>query len=234
MIVQLDDPHSDVVGDRVIPSPATCVTGVFTNSFVIQAPRARSRVLGIRFHPPGAWALLAHPLDELSDATSDLDTLLGPAAAHLAEQCHDAGSGMERIRRVLDWLRRRLQGQDPPPRLDAVVRHVARAIKDSRGTARIAELRAQAGISAACLTGAFRRQVGVTPKHFARIIRFDRALSLLARPGARLAEVAFRSGYYDQPHMNADFREIARLTPGDYLRASRYPGSQSVEWTGST
>lgn len=229
LIVQLDAPHSDVIGDRVVPSPATCVTGVFTRAFVIQAPPTPSRVLGIRLHPPGAWALLTQPLDELADTTCDLSTLLGPTAARLAERCHDAGSGAERIRRVVEWLRRHLPREGAPRPLDALVRHVAREIVDSGGAVRIADLRERAGISASRLTGAFRHQIGLTPKHYARIVRFSHALSRLDRPDARLADIALRSGYYDQPHMNADFREIAGISPGEYLRARRYPGSPSLE-----
>jgi AraC-like DNA-binding protein len=68
----------------------------------------------------------------------------------------------------------------------------------------------------------------VTPKRLARIHRFDRALTLVSREDGSLADVAQRAGFFDQPHMNAEFRELAGLTPGQFLAATRYPNSLSL------
>lgn len=92
----------------------------------------------------------------------------------------------------------------------------------------LAALRAQTGLTDARLISLFREQVGVTPKRLARIHRFDRALNLLTRERGTLATVAQRAGYFDQPHMNADFREMAGLTPREFLVATRYPSSMSL------
>jgi AraC-like DNA-binding protein len=66
------------------------------------------------------------------------------------------------------------------------------------------------------------------PKALARILRFDRvAERLLAVTEPRLAEVAYDCGYYDQAHLNRDFREFARTTPSAYL-ARRLPDGGGV------
>jgi len=60
--------------------------------------------------------------------------------------------------------------------------------------------------------------VGLPPKTVGRILRFDRvAQQLLEVDAPRLAEVAYDCGYYDQAHLNRDFRDFAGTTPGDYL-----------------
>ena len=64
----------------------------------------------------------------------------------------------------------------------------------------------------------FREQVGLPPKTVGRIMRFDRAVSLLAREDAELAGVAFECGYYDQAHLNRDFREFAGVSPAAFAR----------------
>jgi AraC-like DNA-binding protein len=227
LIVQLDDRYLDVTTAGAAPTPAACVTGVFSRPAVVQAPRRPCRVLGVRLRPAGAWALLAHPLCQLAELTADLGDLLGRAGDELAERCHDAGSGIERVRSAVAWLGRQLRRPDASG-VDPAAHWVARRIADTAGSRPIAALRAETGLTDARLISLFRQQVGVTPKRLARIHRFDRALTLLTREGGTLAGVAQRAGYFDQPHMNAEFREMAGLTPREFLAATRYPNSLSL------
>ena len=226
LIVQLDDRYRDIHGDHTILTPTVCVTGVHARPMVVQAPPRPCRVLGIRLHPAGAWAVLAHPLFELADLTADLRDVLGREAGELAEQCAGVGGGIERVRRVVAWLTRLLH-RSSAGRVDPAVGWVAGRIAASAGRTSIAALRAETGVGDAKLVSLFRQQVGVTPKKLARIHRFGHALGLLGRGGS-LADLAVTAGYYDQPHMNAEFREMAGLTPLEVLRATRYPNSMSV------
>ena len=66
----------------------------------------------------------------------------------------------------------------------------------------------------------FREQIGVAPKTLARVIRFDRAVRLLRASAQQgLAEIAFACGYFDQAHMNREFRELAGTTPKALIEA---------------
>jgi AraC-like DNA-binding protein len=228
LIIQLDDRYLDVLEHECVPTPAVCVTGIYSRALVVQAPPRRSRVLGVRLHPAGAWILLAHPLHELADVTADLGDLLGRATAELAERCHDAVSGTERVRRAVTWLGSRIRHPAHACDVDPAVQWVARRLAAAGGNRPIGPIRAETGLSDARLISLFRQQVGVTPKRYARIHRFGRALALLSREGASLAGAALGAGYYDQPHMNAEFREMAGLTPRQYLQARRFPNSVSL------
>lgn len=59
-------------------------------------------------------------------------------------------------------------------------------------------------------------------KVYARLVRFDRVLRV---PGARLTDVALDAGYYDQAHVDAEFRDLAGLTPTAFLAARFAEGS---------
>jgi AraC-like DNA-binding protein len=86
----------------------------------------------------------------------------------------------------------------------------------------IATLRARTGLSKARLAAAFRVQVGLTPKVYARIVRFHRALRLLQHGAAPVTEVALTARFYDQPHLNAEFRALGGITPRQFV-AARHP-----------
>jgi transcriptional regulator GlxA family with amidase domain len=70
----------------------------------------------------------------------------------------------------------------------------------------------------------FVREVGVSPKRLARILRFRAALErLAAAPAVDLTQLALECGYYDQAHLDRDFRELASMTPSEY-RVARGAG----------
>ncbi len=219
LIVQLDTPHREIAPRPTSRYPAVCATGLMTGPVVIEAPRGRCRVLGIQLHPAGAYALLDGPLFAFADLTVDLADLVGGAAVELAERCEAAGSDEERVREAVRWVEERLAWTR---RADAVVAWAATQIA-ARPRLSVTELRETTGLSKTRLLALFREQVGVTPKRFQRMHRFRRALTLLRERRRPLTDIALEAGYYDQPHFNLEFREMAGLTPGAFLRAAQYP-----------
>ncbi|MEZ4445092.1 MAG: helix-turn-helix domain-containing protein [Polyangiaceae bacterium] len=74
------------------------------------------------------------------------------------------------------------------------------------------------GVSERNLRRVFREAIGMSPKEFARLARFHRALrEASASDRVDWAGVAVASGYYDQAHLIAEFREIAGVTPRTLL-----------------
>jgi len=197
----------------------SCLSGVQSAPLVIEGP-ARHTVLGVRLHPARAYALLARPMREVSGLTADLLDLVGPSASELTGRCHDAASVPEIFRVAARWVAERVARA---PGVDPSIAWAAARIEGTGGAVSITELRQQAGLSKARLTTLFREQIGVAPKLYARIVRFRRVLAMLDAEAGPLAAIALDAGYYDQPHMNAEFRELAGVAPRDFL-ATRYPG----------
>jgi len=181
---------------------------------------AWQEVMGVRLLPAGAYGLLSRPMRDVTGLSVDLADLVGPAAGELAERCDAAPSVEARFRIVAEWLLGRLartRGMD-----EAIAWAVAR-LDESGGTAPIASLRAHLGTSKARLAALFREQVGLTPQIYARVVRFHQTLGMLQEGGAgRLTDVALDARFYDQPHMNAEFRSLGGLTPSEFL-AARHP-----------
>jgi AraC-like DNA-binding protein len=225
LIVQLDTPHRPGIDAPADRFPPLCVTGLRTTAEVVEAPPGRCRVLGVRLTPPAAFRLLGTSLPELTSLTVDLDRVLGAAAAELAARVCDARDGAVAVRAAAAWAASRIAHGRPA---DATVQRALEAIVADGGTSSIAALEAWQGRSRARFAAAFRDGVGVSPKRFARIVRFKRVLGALALGRASLGEIAHAAGYYDQAHFTAEFREHAGLTPSAYLRALRYPGTTNL------
>jgi AraC-like DNA-binding protein len=222
LAICLADPHRLVEGNGT-EVLRVCLTGLQTGPMVIEHP-AVHRVLGLRLHPAGAYALLAMPMQEVSGATIDLRDLVGRAGDELAERCHDAPSIEHCFHVAADWVAERVARAR---RLDPRIAWSVGRIEATGGRVPIAELRERTGYSKTRLAGAFRDQIGVLPKTYARIVRYRRALALLDAGDGSLADVALEAGYYDQAHMTTEFRDLGGLTPREFL-AVRYPGSTTA------
>jgi AraC-like DNA-binding protein len=225
IIVHLGARYSVVEDRGTWVCPTTCVTGLQLGHLVVEAPACRTKVLGVRLTPAGAYALLARPMHELANLTVDLEDAAGAAARQLEERCHAVRSGDDSVRAALRWIDGRLARAT---RLDPAVGWMLTQIRQREGAVSIGRLRDQTGWSKTRLTSTFVEQVGVSPKQYARVMRFSRALKLIHAETASIADVATAAGYYDQPHLNADFKELSGFTPTEFLHAHRYPNSVSV------
>ncbi|MFN8641542.1 MAG: AraC family transcriptional regulator [Candidatus Binatia bacterium] len=221
LILTLGEPMRLVEGQGVDRLVAGTLSGLHSRPLTIEMG-ATQETLGLRLRPAGAYALVARPMAAVSDLTLNLDDLVGRVARELAERVHGAASVVERFRLVHDWVRARLAASRP---LQPAVAWSAAQLERHAGAVPIAALRAETGVSKSHLVAAFRQQIGFSPKRYARILRFRRALTLLHEGALPAVEVALAAGYYDQPHMVTDFRAMAGMTPRQFLAARRYAQS---------
>ena len=225
IIVQLGDVYKVVDGRSTWICPTLCVTGLQLRHLVVEAPAVRTKVLGIRLTPAGAYAVLAKPMHEITSLTVDLLDLAGTTGAELADACHDARTLDACVRAAVTWIEKRISRGI---RLNPAVAWMLGQIRDRDGAVSIGQLRDRTGWSKTRLSSIFAEEVGVSPKQYARVMRFSRALKLVHREDSPLADIAAASGYYDQPHLNAEFRELSGLTPTEFQSAHRYANSVSV------
>ncbi|WP_342316574.1 helix-turn-helix transcriptional regulator [Lysobacter sp. FW306-1B-D06B] len=103
---------------------------------------------------------------------------------------------------------------------------IARAMQTLRQGRLVRETVADSGLSHRHFLLRFRAATGLSPKEYARVLRFRRALALM--PERALADVAFAAGYSDQAHLGREFRALSGLTPQTY-RAGNPAGGRHVE-----
>lgn len=226
LIVQLDAPFRVVEGQSAGVCPPASLAGLLVAPLVIETPASPSRVLGIRLRPEGAYSLIGAPLHELTGATLDLHDLIGGEARRLTERLDEASSNQAAVRLLGRWIADRLARQNPS--IDPCVAYAVSEIERMDGKVPIADILDGIGASPKRLSRLFEEQIGVKPKLFSRIVRFRRLATVLRAGVNSLSQTALAHGYYDQSHMNADFREFAGMSPGRFVAAVAYPESQSL------
>lgn len=170
----------------------------------------------VNLTPLGAHMFFGLPMHELANDVVPLEAALPRTLTRLTEALEDEPGWEERFA-LLDaiLLSRLAEAQAPSPD----VAWAWSVLENTHGRAPIGRICERLGRSRRHLAARFREQVGLPPKTVARIMRFNRAVSLVGSD-ARLADVAFECGYFDQAHLNRDFREFAGVSPGAFVRAT--------------
>jgi AraC-like DNA-binding protein len=194
---------------------STLFVGQMQRPVVLQ-PDGAPEVVAVRFRPHGAFALLRVRQHELRDAIVDAEALALPWLRGAVRAAREATSVREGIGRLEAALLDRLRDASTiatDPRVDAALVLIDRA----RGDGRVDRWASQVGAGRRQLERLFRDQVGLTPKVYARVMRFQAMASSLADdPGASLAQASSDVGYFDQSHMIRDFLAFAGDTPTEF------------------
>jgi AraC-like DNA-binding protein len=169
--------------------------------------------------PLAARMVFRVPMHELARRVVSLQDVLGRQGRLLEEQLFEAPSWERRFALIEAALGARLGAAEPPP---PDVDWAWRRLRASHGRLRVEELAAELGCSRKHLAVRFREHVGLPPKLYARVLRFAHAAELLQTSSATtIADVASSCGYYDQAHLDRDFREFARTTPSAFAADPR-------------
>ena len=190
-------------------------------------PNEPSYLLSVRMPPLGAYRVLDLPLGEIAHDVIELDDALGDEVNRVHERLGNTADAGQQFAVLCDFVRRRVARSGA--RLHADARIAVNALASTHGAERIEELCRSLGVSRKHLGALFRAHVGLTPKAYARVFRFRRAIDLVQK-GARLdwARVAMACGYYDQPHFNREFREFAGMSPAEFATANCTDGLSVV------
>ena len=213
---RLEVPHGAIV--LIVGwGPEVDVDGAAHTSFVaglydcpvVVSDDGRQAGIQANLTPLGARMLLGMPMRELTGRTVALSDVLDD---ELSEQLSELGDWSARFAALDRCLLRRL-GEARSPRPD--VAYAWSRLDAASGRVAIADLCRELGCSARHLSARFGEEIGMAPKAFARLLRFERAAALLA-DGVPPADVSAICGFSDQPHLNREFRALAGRAPAAF------------------
>ncbi|MEU8777636.1 AraC family transcriptional regulator [Streptomyces sp. NPDC048606] len=226
VVISLGEPFSHVrrPGDPHSPVTGSLVVGLEDGPRLCDHPGGQEAIR-LELTPLGAYRLFAVPMRELTNRVVALGDVLGPEAAALAERMAATGDWATRFDLLDLALAARIErGPRPAPE----VGHAWRLLSDTGGAIQVARIASEVGWSQGHLVRRFTEQVGLTPKTSARVLRFHRAVGLLTRVGTNPAGVTAACGFYDQAHLNREFRALAGTTPVRMAAARVTEGALSL------
>ena len=193
----------------------SAASGVHTESVMLDTSAPFS-IIGVSFKPGGGFPFFPMPAGELHNLSVPLDAVWGRRASDVCERLMDAPTPASKVATIEQALLATARG-----RLDRhpAVPYAVSELGDSSRPRPIASVVEEIGLSQRRFIEVFRNEVGVTPKAFSRVRRFQRVLGCVEHETeVDWSSVALAAGYFDQAHFIHDFREFAGVSPTMYLR----------------
>jgi AraC-like DNA-binding protein len=221
LVINLRDDELRIY-DRVRPGvcerfAGAVVSGTYDRFFVIDTAEEAS-LLGVHFRPGGAFPFFGLPMSELVDTHVELETLWAQASGELRERLRSAARPLDKFRVLEATLVERMSGLSM--HRDMVRFAVAALGRSAAMTVR--EVSQQAGVSHRRFIEVFKTQVGLTPKLFHRVQRFQRIVAQVPRTlGWQWSEAAVDGGFFDQSHLIHDFVEFSGFSPAQFAQHIR-------------
>jgi len=171
---------------------------------------------GIFFQPTGFSELFDVPICKLTDTFFEATPVVGRFVHTLWNRLGELCSFEERVHLAERFLLDRAARASAQSVVHALAEHLFRL----HGALRIADLAQLGPWSLRQFERNFLRAMGVTPKVFSRIARFQAALDAkIARPERTWLDIAHSYGYHDQMHMIHDFENLGHDTPTRLMEA---------------
>ena len=206
------------------------VSGPYSNFFLID-PLVHESIIGVHFRPGRAVPVLGVPASDLADAHVDLECVWGGLAAELRERLCTAATPANRFAVLEEVLLSRLRL--PPPRHGAIP-VALEALERASAAMKVRDLAERVGLCQRRFIQLFTAEVGMTPKLYGRVRRFQRARDWVRdTTEPDWAAVAVACGFFDQSHLIRDFGEFSGLSPVAYLnQRSNHVLLNHVPWVG--
>jgi AraC-like DNA-binding protein len=225
IVINLAEPHTRVYNPKNLADferlDGSLLCGAHSRFVIVDAGELRD-TMGIAFKPGGAFPFFKTPPHALQDAHASLRDFWGAEGASLREQLLEARKPCQRFAVLENLLLRKIA--------KSLGRHrsvrFAQSCFDRFPASPISHVIDQVGLSERHFIQLFSSQVGLTPKRYCRVQRFQKALANTFRAQAiDWSDIALDCGYYDQAHFIHEFTEFSGLTPATYLKQRSGPGN---------
>lgn len=170
----------------------------------------------VQFKKGRAFPFLSESMNQLTNIVVDAELVLQDDILNIREGLLEAPTAEEKFKLLEAEL---LKGYLSKLSINSFVDFAALKIISAPDQSSIKDISAKSGYSQKHLITLFKEHVGVTPKEFLKVIRFQKAIQEIERQAVvNWSSMALDCGFYDQSHFIADFKTYSGFTPAEYLR----------------
>jgi AraC-like DNA-binding protein len=209
VIFHFGDPYRIKLRNKWEQQSSSLVAGQITGHFHLENTGVAS-ILGLKFRPTALTRLFDISMQTITDQVVPLNPFAGKL-----RPLEIAIRGLQdfdtRICLVNDYL------NALPVENHSVIDDAVSLIFESKGTISVTELTTAVGIGERSLERLFRKFVGLTPKFYARIIRFSHIFQAVTSGKQNWAQLGLETGFYDQSHFIKNFKAFTGEDPSVYL-----------------
>ena len=174
-------------------------------------------VFSVVFQPQGLMHFFKFPLHEIRNQNVPLQYINGQAGRDLVEKMSEATTFHQRVSIVETYLLEQLKTNSIGYEFQRI-NHIVELITRTCGNINIAQMASEACLSRKQFERIFAENIGISPKQYLKIIRFQFAIFQKQQNiNLNMTELSYESGYYDQSHFINDFKSMCGFTPKQYF-----------------
>jgi len=164
----------------------------------------------IVFKPHGVKSFFNFPINELLNENLSLQDLTKNEAIELEDKLFNSKNNKQRITHLENFLTKRLILNRDFERIE----HAIKIIENSNGQIKTQVLAQEVCLGIKQFERTFSKHIGINPKKFISIVRFQNVIQMKKKyNNAKMYQLAFDNGYYDQSHFINDFKNLTGLAP---------------------
>lgn len=172
----------------------------------------KSGMLGIKLYPSAFYSLFGIDLSSTINQVLPLEQLLFSDLSELHEITKENLESIDRVNQAEEWLQKQLLKHEPQAKTDRCIHKIF----EKKGMIDIAELARDIQLSTRQLERMFKKVIGLTPKFYCRIIRFNHIFEVIKNHKDSWIRTALQSGFFDQSHFIKNFKEFTGEEPSNY------------------
>lgn len=174
-----------------------------------------SSMFVIQFQPGGIYPFINFPVAELNNLVVDAELIFGEDVIMLRDQLLEAPTPEEKFCRTEQWLRDHLCESSFS---EQVMNFAVQQICQNPSLDSIELISLKTGYSQKQFIQLFKKYVGLTPKYFQRVQRFNKVLQEVeSRNEINWSALSHDCGFYDQAHFIREFKKFSGFNPTDFL-----------------
>lgn len=218
IVISLSDAPQYIYDNETLKEIQACRNVWFSgirNNYITIPSGKESEMFIINFHRGKAYPFVQMPLHELTDCVVDGDLVLSHEIMDLREMIQDAPHIVQKFHKTEKFLLKKFASRLI---VNPFIDYAVNKIVQSPNQLSIEQIANKVGYSQKHLIQLFKEKVGLPPKGFLKIMRFQKAMQdISTMPVPDWKDIAFESGYYDQAHFINDFKAFSGFTPNQYL-----------------